>query len=74
MSKARKRIFPKPPVRFHSKLAKELGKYSNKTVAEANLAAIYLQKSKPLESKATGLQAEQLKKLRATLARRKANE
>lgn len=46
MAKSRKRVFPKAPVRFHSGLAKELGKNSNKAGYEASVKAIYNQPEK----------------------------
>lgn len=69
MSKARKKVFPKPPVRFHSKLAKDLGKWSNKTDPFANAKAIYNQPVKQ-DPKITQRQETQLEKLRANLAKR----
>ena len=73
MSKARKKIFPKPPVRFHSKLEKDLGKWSNKTDVRANLMAIYYQPSKPAELKVSQTQAKQLERLRAAISKTKGN-
>lgn len=70
MAKGRKRIFPKPPVRFHSKLAKDLGKWSNKTVPEANIKGIYYAPEKIQEPNTTQRQDTQLEKLRANLAKR----
>jgi len=60
MAKSRKRIFPKPPIRFHSALAKTLGKNSNKE-PEANVKAIYSQEPRHAER----LSPDQLKTLRA---------
>lgn len=70
-SRARKKVFPKPPVRFHSKLAKELGKYSNKTDVRANLMGIYYQPSRNQSPELNQKQATQLEKLRANLEKRK---
>ena len=69
-SKSRKRIFPKPPVRFHSKLAKELGKYSNKTDVRANLMGIYYQPARNQSPELSEKQATQLEKLRVNIAKR----
>ena len=69
MSKSRKRIFPKPPVKFHSKLAHELGKWSNKNGYEASCKAIYFQELKPKVG-ITESQAKHLIKLKEALARR----
>lgn len=68
MSKSRKKIFPKPPVRFHSKLAKELGKYSNKVCPEATLQAIYSNEQR--SNKLTESQVEQLAKLKLFIQQR----
>jgi len=70
MAKNRKKIFPKPPVRYHSKLAKELGKYSNKTDVRANLIGIYYQPIKNQAPELTQKQETQLEKLRANIAKR----
>ena len=69
MSKSRKKVFPKPPVKFHSKLAHELGKWSNKNGYEASIKGIYNQEIKQ-EPKITETQANQLAKLKANLAKR----
>lgn len=68
-SNKRKKVFPKPPQRFHSKLAHELGKWSNKNGFEASLKGIYFQAPKQ-ESKVTETQARQLQKLKDNLAKR----
>lgn len=72
MAKSRKKVFPKPPVRFHSKLAKELGRWSNKTDVRANLMGIYYQPSRNQSPELNEKQATQLEKLRANLAKREA--
>lgn len=69
MSKSRKKIFPKKPVQFHSKLEKELGKWSNKNGFEASVLAIYT-RPMPVVSNVTERQASQLEKLRINLAKR----
>jgi lauroyl/myristoyl acyltransferase len=66
----RKKVFPKPPVRYHSKLAKELGKHSNK-MAEANLKAIYTRSESNNIPKISHQQEQQLAKLKANLEKRK---
>lgn len=68
-SNKRKKTFPKPPQRFHSKLAHELGKWSNKNGYEASLKGIYFQ-DKPRENTITETQAKQLQKLKDNLAKR----
>lgn len=68
-SNKRKKTFPKPPQRFHSKLAHELGKWSNKTGFEASLKGIYFQEPKQ-EPQITETQAKQLAKLKNNLAKR----
>jgi hypothetical protein len=67
--KSRKKVFPKQPVKFHSKLEKDLGKWSNKVGFEATKKAIYHQLAKP-EPKLDDRQTKQLEKLKANLARR----
>lgn len=65
----RKKTFPKPPVKFHSKLAHELGKWSNKNGYEASILGIYKQEHKK-EVSLTPLQEKQLAKLKENLAKR----
>lgn len=67
--KSRKKVFPKQPVKFHSKLEKDLGKWSNKVGFEASKKAIYFQVDKPREN-VNERQAKELEKLKANLARR----
>lgn len=69
MGKARKKIFPKQPVKFHSKLEHELGKWSNKNGFEASLAAIYL-RNETDKPKLNERQTKQLNKLKENLLRR----
>lgn len=69
MAKSRKKIFPKPPVKFHSKLEHELGKWSNKNGFEASIAAIYL-RNETEKPKLNERQSKQLQKLKDNLARR----
>lgn len=69
-SNKRKKTFPKPPVRFHSKLAKELGKWSNKNGFEASLKGIYFQERKDNSPKLDERQSKQLAKLKENLAKR----
>lgn len=69
MAKNRKKVFPKPPVRFHSKLAKELGRWSNKNCPWATQKAIYDQK-KPLVQPLDERQSTQLQKLKDNLKKR----
>lgn len=69
-SNKRKKVFPKPPQRFHSKLAHELNKWSNKNGYEASIKGIYAQQPKK-EPTLTDTQARQLAKLKENLARRK---
>ena len=73
MGKARKKVFPKPPQKFHSKLAHELGKWSNKNGYEASVKGIYSREPLILP-KITERQAKQLEKLRANLNKRGDNE
>lgn len=68
-SNKRKKVFPKPPQRFHSKLSHELGKWSNKNGFEASLKGIYLTKP-TLVSPLNERQAKQLEKLKNQLAKR----
>lgn len=70
MAKSRKRIFPKPPVKFHSKLANELGRWSNKNGFEASLKGIYYAPEKVQEPKVTERQARQLAKLKEFLCKK----
>lgn len=67
--KSRKKVFPKQPVKFHSKLEKDLGKWSNKVGFEASKKAIYLQLDKPRVNMSER-QTNELEKLKATLAKR----
>lgn len=69
-SNTRKKTFPKPPQKFHSKLAHELGKWSNKNGYEASLKGIYLRSESNNIPKLDVRQESQLKKLRDNLARR----
>ncbi len=69
-SNKRKKVFPKAPVRFHSKLAKDLGKHSNK-MAEANMKAIYTRSESNNIPKLDARQQTQLDKLKANLEKRK---
>lgn len=68
-SNKRKKVFPKPPVKFHSKLAHELGKWSNKNGYEASIKGIYSQPA-DLNPKLSEKQSQQLSKLKETLAKR----
>lgn len=68
-SNKRKKTFPKPPQRFHSKLETELGRWSNKTGFDASIKAIYSQPIKK-EQPLTEQQAKQLAKLKEGLAKR----
>jgi hypothetical protein len=69
-SNKRKKTFPKPPQRFHSKLAHELGKWSNKNGFEASLKGIYFQDKKDNSPKLDERQAKQLQKLKDNLKKR----
>lgn len=69
-SNKRKKTFPKPPVRFHSQLAKELGKYSNKNGFEATLKGIYYAPEKLQDNKLTKNQEKALEKLRRNCAKK----
>lgn len=69
-SKSRKKTFPKPPQKFHSKLEKELGRWSNKNGYVASLKGIYYQE--PKIKSITEEQTKQLEKLRVNLAKRTA--
>lgn len=71
MSKSRKKTFPKPPVKFHSKLEKELGKWSNKNGYEASVAGIYSRSLSNNIPKVDARQVNQLAKLKANLEKRK---
>lgn len=73
MSKSRKKVFPKPPVRFHSKLAHELGKWSNKNGYEASVKGIYYQPTPDNSPKLDERQEKQLAKLKQNLAKREDN-
>lgn len=68
-SNKRKKTFPKPPIKFHSKLAHELGKWSNKNGFEASIKGIYNQEPKR-EPQLTETQSRQLAKLKEKLANR----
>lgn len=70
MGKARKKVFPKAPVKFHSKLANELGKWSNKNGFEASVKGIYYAPEKVQDPKLTQKQATQLQKLKEHLCKR----
>lgn len=69
MAKSRKKVFPKSPVKFHSKLEKDLNKWSNKNGFEASKKAIYLQPDKP-RATLNDRQTKELEKLKANLAKR----
>lgn len=69
-SNKRKRTFPKPPVRFHSQLAQQLGKHSNKTGYEASLKGIYYAPEKLQDNKLTENQKRAVEKLRDAVAKR----
>ncbi len=69
MSKSRKKVFPKPPVRFHSGLEKQLGRNSNKVGYEASLKAIYYTTHDTI-CELSDRQSKQLEALKRTLSRR----
>jgi hypothetical protein len=73
-SNKRKKTFPKPPQKFHSKLAHELGKWSNKNGFEASLKGIYFQADRDKSPKLDERQAKQLAKLKDNLAKRSDHE
>jgi len=74
-SNKRKKTFPKKPIQFHSKLAHELGKWSNKNGYEASLKGIYYTKSLSNNiPKVSHEQEKQLAKLRKNLAKRNDND
>ena len=72
-SNKRKKTFPKPPQKFHSKLAHELGKWSNKNGYEASIKGIYNQPLPDNSPKITERQARQLAKLKENIAKRDDN-
>lgn len=69
-SNRRKKTFPKPPQKYHSKLAKELGKWSNKNGYEASVKGIYLRPDVDNSPKLDDRQAKQLAKLKDNLNKR----
>jgi hypothetical protein len=71
-SNKRKKVFPKKPVQFHSKLEKELGKWSNKNGYEASVKGIYstiVKKELPKSPVLDERQVKQLAKLKEILER-----
>lgn len=65
-SNTRKKVFPKPPQRFHSGLERTLGKNSNKTCREANLKGIY-HRHVPKSNQLTEAQEKHLQKIKERL-------
>ncbi len=70
MAKSRKKVFPKPPVKFHSKLETELGRWSNKNGFEASVKGIYTQEIQDKKPILNDRQIKQLDKLKANLSKR----
>ena len=67
MSKARAKVFPKPPQRLNSTSAKLLGKNSNKACYEASVKGIYNTKPQ-IKDSLTPEQRKMLANLRKNLS------
>lgn len=67
MAKSRKRVFPKPPEKLHTKNQHKLGRNSNKVCYEASLAGIYNQEIRKTSLNLSDPQKKMLSNLRKNL-------